>query len=372
LNHMSRFFSCAILLILILLTEDAFSQLRSKRRSYYSRSKNISNYTGERIRFPKVKRYNSVGVTLSALNYFGDLAPKSNIASTDISFTRPGVGVTFVHRYGPRYSLRGSFMWGRLKGDDFNADPLGGIETRSRYIRNLHFRNDIKELSVVAMFDLFENNGTFYSRAKWTPYAFVGAAVVFHNPKAVAPSVDLNGNPLPEAGEWVDLQPLGTEGQNSEFVEGLDPYNKVVFAIPVGAGVRWRLPGNFDASFEIGYRQLFTDYIDDVSGNYVDLGVFDDELTKALSDRSQEPIAASAEEARNLDIIDEFSRLVTFISEGDGQQYTVLAGYGQRRDPVGDDPGNLRGSDNDNDIYIVAQIQLTYIIGRSFGKAKYR
>ena len=43
-----------------------------------------------------------------------------------------------------------------------------------------------------------------------------------------------------------------------------------------------------DLNFEINYRVLLTDYIDDVSSRYVDLGALDSELAKAMSDRSRE------------------------------------------------------------------------------------
>ena len=52
-----------------------------------------------------------------------------------------------------------------------------------RYTRNLSFRNDIKELSSVAVIDLFKNNGTSFARVKWTPYIFGGLALIHHNPK---------------------------------------------------------------------------------------------------------------------------------------------------------------------------------------------
>ncbi len=39
---------------------------------------------------------------------------------------------------------------------------------------------------------------------------------------------------------------------------------------------------------DIGFRYTFTDYLDDVSENYVDLGVFDNNLARAMSYRSNE------------------------------------------------------------------------------------
>jgi hypothetical protein len=178
---------------------------------------------------------------------------------------------------------------------------------------------------------------------------------MLHNPQAQAPLTDLQGNALPNAGEWVDLQELGTEGQHSELQQGdvnygIDPYKKLQVAIPFGLGVRFRLNEILDFSFETGFRYLFTDYIDDVSRNYVDLGVFGtNELAKAMSYRSNEVATPS----------------YTYIGR-DGQSYDVLPGYGQEH------PSNIRGSKGDKDIFMVTTLKVTYILGKTFHRAKFR
>ena len=75
------------------------------------------------------------------------------------------------------------------------------------------------------------------------------------------------------------LQPLGTEGQKATLLPtdanaGIQHTKNFRVAIPIGIGARFRLNEVLDFSFEFGFRYLFTDYIDDVSKNYVDLGVF--------------------------------------------------------------------------------------------------
>src|SRR5690606_30686025 len=97
--------------------------------------------------------------------------------STDLSFTRPALGVSISQRMGPRYSILAAFMYGTLKGSDFtSADPDDAVNGKFRYYRNLSFRNRIKELSVIANFDLFENQSSYMSRARWTPFVFAGVA----------------------------------------------------------------------------------------------------------------------------------------------------------------------------------------------------
>jgi hypothetical protein len=346
----------ATILLVFFAAESAFAQM--SRKSIKKNNKRISSYRGKKEWFAKEKRYNTLGLSFNALNYYGDLAPKPSQFSTDISFTKPAIGLSFSHRFGPRYSVSGSFMYGTLSGaDNQSADAADKDNGMFRYQRNLSFRNRIKELSVVASIDLFPNTLTHISRVRWTPYGFLGIAGLLHNPQALAPATDLNGNPLPEAGQWVDLQPLGTEGQHAVLAEGdinsgIKSYKKLQVAIPFGIGARFRLNDVLDLSAELGFRYLFTDYIDDVSQNYVDLGVFgDNELAKAMSYRSNEVVDPN---------------LLVQTQARDGHTYNLLPGYGQEY------VENMRGNKNDKDTYMVTTIKLTYILGKTSNRAKFR
>ncbi len=341
---------------------DVYGQMN--RKNIKRNNKRIGNYKGRKSHFDKNKVYNSIGISLNAFNYYGDLSPSPKRISTDLSLTRPAIGVSFVHRFGPRYQLVGSFMYGGIRGsDNDSADPEDTKNGVFRYNRNLSFRNRIKELSVVAQVDLFENQSTYISRVKWTPYIYAGLAVFHHNPQAQVPKFEVDGvTPLPNAGEWVDLQPLGTEGQNADLDptavnHGLKPYKRIQFAIPFGFGARFRINEVLDLSGEFGFRYTFTDYLDDVSANYVDLGVFGgDEVARALSYRSNEVAIPNR----------------TYIGT-DGQTYNVLVGYGEEyAGSGGGDPGNVRGNRDNKDIYMVTTVRLTYILGKTFHRAKFR
>ncbi|MEL7004428.1 MAG: DUF6089 family protein, partial [Bacteroidota bacterium] len=297
-------FSCIFLLC-------GYTDGNSQRQSFKKRQKKIrqnnrriSSFRGRKTGVFKNKRYNYIAVGVNAFNYFGDLAPLSRTASTDLGLTRSGFGVTFGHRFGPRYTLRGSLNYGTIRGDDFDsADPTDS-DARFRYVRNLQFRNRITELAVTGMFDLFKNESSYISRVQFTPYIFFGAAVFIHNPQALVPE----GLGLPDEGSWVDLEPLGTEGQYSNLdVDdanfGIDTYSLFQIAIPVGIGIRYRLNQILDLSLEAGVRYTWTDYLDDVSASYVDPGVFqgsDAALARALSDRSQEATAAVSGDQRQM------------------------------------------------------------------------
>jgi hypothetical protein len=344
-----------LVLVVIFLCCEANAQIN--RKSIKKNNKKIGSYRGASNSFGKQKAYSAIGVSLNALNYYGDLAPRPSRVSTDISFTKPGIGVSFMHRFGPRYTVLGSFMFGTLRGSDAESadkdDLSNGVY---RYKRNLSFRNQIKELSVVAVLDLFKNDGNYISRVKWTPYAFVGIGVFAHQPKAQAPATDLSGAALPQAGDWVKLRELGTEGQYSTLAatdvnSGVKPYGLIQAAIPFGLGARLRLNEVMDLWADIGFRYTFTDYLDDVSQNYVDLGALNSELARAMAYRTNELGLATS----------------THMYTGrNGQTYRVEPGYGEENE------FNMRGSKKDRDIYMVTSFRLTYIIGATFHKAKFR
>jgi hypothetical protein len=346
------------LFFLITGAENSFGQLN--RKGIKHTNKRMAGFRGGKSKFGKDKIYNAIGFSLNALNYYGDLAPSTGRLSTDISFTKPGFAVSFTHRFGPRYSLQAQFMFGTLKGSDAESANAGDASSGIyRYQRNLSFRNQIKELSVVAIFDLWENESTYMSRVKWTPYAYLGVAVFLHNPQALAPAKDLLGNPLNEAGQWVDLQPLGTEGQHSNLSPtdanyGIKPYSLVQFAIPFGIGARFRLNEVMDLSADIGFRYTFTDYLDDVSQNYVGLDKLSSPLAQAMSYRTSELTGYPKNPAPSA------------LLDGSGNPVMVEAGYGIEH------PANKRGGKSDNDIFMVTRIQLTYIINATFHKAKFR
>lgn len=337
-------------LFMTFITDEAEGQM--SRRNIKKNNKRISSYRGRKSNFGKDKVYNALGVSLNAFNYFGDLSPAPKRMSTDIGFTRPAIGLSFTHRFGPRYQLMANFMYGGIRGaDSESADPDDVNNGAFRYVRNLSFRNRIKELSIVGQVDLFENQATYISRVPWTPYIYAGVAGFHHNPQAQVPETDLLGNPFSDAGEWVNLKPLETEGKS---------YSLIQVAIPFGFGARFRINEVMDIAAEFGFRYTFTDYLDDVSGYYVDLNTLSSEKARALSYRSNEvqPVNARIQEI----LANQYTGYGTF---------NTVAGFGHVN---ANGERNLRGSakSNDRDVYMVTSIRLTYILGKTFHRAKFR
>ncbi len=319
----------------------------------------LMTYKGDiRNKYGLNKRYAYFGLRINALNYYGDLSPTPKKISTDISFTKPGLGLTLGFRISPRTFISGEFLYGTLTGEDNESAKKNDLKNGVfRYNRNLSFRNRIKEFAILAAIDLYKNDSFYSDRVNVTPYVFFGIAILHHNPQAKVPQTDLQGNTFANAGQWVNLRELGTEGQNTQLLKtesnyGNTPYKLIQPAIPFGIGIRFKLNDQLDFSTDFSIRYLFTDYIDDVSKNYVDLGALgNNELAKAMSYRTNEVMQPN----------------YSYTSERDGKTYSVLSGYGHEH------KDNLRGNRNNNDVYTILSFHLSYILKNLPGKdPKYR
>lgn len=356
-----------LIIAILFLTDDAFSQ-RRRRNSFQKRrgkSKKIGKYRSGRTQggASRFRAYQYVGFGVNALNYFGDLAPVNKAASTDISFTRPGFGIMYGYRFHPAMAARASFNWGILRGDDNSSDP-DGETSAARYQRNLSFRNFVKELSLGMEFYILPNNRGSNARPPINGYIYLGVAGFHHQPQGQAPEFDYQTGSdaaLPNGlspGDWVNLKPLGTEGQNLDGALPDSDYSSFQLAVPIGLGGVFNPPGPLSFGVEFGYRFLFTDYLDDVSGNYVGLDRFTDPVARIFSDRGAEAIAVTTGD----------TRMVTPVSlDFNGTAYNINGFVGSG---IQD---SKRGNPGDDDMYFVTQIRVTYVLqSRQKSTAKFR
>ncbi len=354
--------SLGLVLLFLFSTIDAEAQRRNKYRKRKNKNKSISRYHGGAVG-GKFRPYSFLSGNVNALNYYGDLAPVNKAASTDISFTQPGFGVNVGYKFSPYAAVRAGFNYGRLKGDDISSDPAE-TQAYSRYLRNLSFRNDIKEFHMGFEIFLLPNHGGPNVRPPFNVYLFLGGAVFHHEPKGLVPDMDYTtgGTEVaPSAGEWVKLRKLGTEGQ---FLDGSDvkKYSPFQLSIPLAIGATFRLPGPFDVGLELGYRYLFTDYVDDVSTNYLPFDQFDDPLARIMSDRSAEPVAAWSG-------IDRSGVKVASGTMSDGNTYYAAGDVGGGLVTSGD---AIRGNPKDNDMMFMTTLKLIWIVGKTGSSAKFR
>ncbi len=327
---------------------------KPKKKERYSSK--MENFRVKKKDFKK-HRYFSAGGSFNFLTYFGDLAPANKVLSTEFSLIKPGISAFVQYRYGPRMSLKAELLYGRLTGDDFSSAGPNEDLSRSRYIRNLSFKNDIIDLSLMSQIYVFKNYLDYRQRKFFNIYFNGGVSIFYHNPMGKVPDFKISGERYPNAGEWVALRPLGTEGQFSQYYDN-SPYSKIQFSIPFGGGFNFRLNERLDFSFEINYRILLTDYIDDVSGKYVDLGSLDSELAKSMSDRSQEENAAMTGAERDDELILSNTQEITYTSKYDGNRYTVFQGFGQESE-------NAKRGGSSNDTYLVTSFKISYVLNKS-------
>ncbi|MBS1915503.1 MAG: outer membrane beta-barrel protein [Bacteroidetes bacterium] len=176
-------------------------------------------------------------------NYSGDL--QSKVFTLDQSYGAFGAGVQYDLTN--HFSLLSNFTYAHVgAADKYNKADL--------VARNLSFQTKIAELNVLGEYNLFD-----LTEKRFTPYVFAGLAVYHFNPYAYD---TLN--------QKVYLQPLSTEGEGLAAYPNRKPYSLTQLAIPFGAGIKLRVTDNVVLSYEISFRKLFTDYLDDVSTSYVD------------------------------------------------------------------------------------------------------
>ncbi|PWT76029.1 MAG: hypothetical protein C5B59_07430 [Bacteroidetes bacterium] len=179
-------------------------------------------------------------------NYSGDLQSKTlTLDQSNFAF---GAGVQYdVTRH---ISVLSNLALLKVSAaDKYNKPDL--------QFRNLSFESQIFEWNVLAEYNFFD-----LTKKVFTPYVFGGVAFYHFDPYA-----------FDSTGRKIYLQPLSTEGQGLPQYPDSKPYSLNQFAIPFGAGIKLRITENVVIAYEMSFRKLFTDYLDDVSNRYVDENV---------------------------------------------------------------------------------------------------
>lgn len=187
-----------------------------------------------------------IGIFLGGSYYIGDLNPIKHF-----EFTKPAAGVAFRYNFNPRLSARANVLFGGMQGDDSYSTFRGQEQ------RNLNFKSPLTEGSAQLEFNFLDYQ-IGNEKRKFSPYIFFGLAVFHFKPQG-----ELNG-------DWINLQPLATEGQGLAGGASKRKYKLTQLSIPFGVGIKTNLSQNIGLSIEWGIRKTFTDYLDDVSKRYYD------------------------------------------------------------------------------------------------------
>jgi opacity protein-like surface antigen len=185
------------------------------------------------------------------LGVFGGLAAYNGDLTDKIfpkKVTNGALGLTANYEITDNIMLRGGYTYAVVGGADrFSKDA----ELRAR---NLAFETSISEFSLVGeyyLLNLYDN--------RISPYAYAGIGLYHFNPYA------FNGTR-----DKIYLKPLSTEGQGLPGYPDKKPYKLTQFTIPFGGGVKFAVTDKIHLGLEVGFRKLFTDYLDDVSTTYAD------------------------------------------------------------------------------------------------------
>lgn len=187
--------------------------------------------------------YWEFGAVLGLSAYQGELAKGLD----NVEDWNPTVGIVTKFNLNRTYALRGSLTAGTLTGNDENS-----IYAWERN-RNLNFRSRFAEFTFMPEVHFFTGPGF---KKGISPYLGAGVTAFYYNPQTYYNF------------QWIDLQPLGTEGQGIDDLGYPELYNLYNFALPLMAGIEFSAGNNWFINFEFVYRFTLTDYLDDVGGYY--------------------------------------------------------------------------------------------------------
>ena len=179
-----------------------------------------------------------LGVMGGGSYYLGEMNTAVHFSGTQLAF-----GVLARYNLNKRWSVKFGYNRGKIKGDD----------SKNAFIpdKGLNFESKLNDITLVGEFN-FLDYFTGSKKTYFTPYIFAGVGFFTFSPKSYS---------------GVDLQAIGTEGQNAGF-DGRSPYNKWGISFPFGLGVKYSLSERFGLGVEWGMRKTFTDYLDDASTSY--------------------------------------------------------------------------------------------------------
>jgi len=219
-----------------------------------------------------------VGLNFGPMNFLGDVGGNYGKGTTflkdnNFAFFRLMKGGYIAANVSHFLAFRLNINFGELAGHDSVINAKGGME-EARRVRDLGFKSKLFEGYIAAEIYptvLLEDDpsDTWH---KLRPYGIIGVGMFNFNPQGlyIAPNGERR---------WVDLKPLRTEGQGMAEYPDRKEYKLTEICIPIGAGVKYFVTEKFHIGAEVLHRVTFTDYIDDVSTNYIDPAHFSNYMT---------------------------------------------------------------------------------------------
>lgn len=322
-----------------------FAQQTAKAQGLFSPQKVVNQYT-------------TVGIGGGSSHYFGDLAPYRYFYTSLYKNVRWNGTINYTRYFTPQAAARVQFTWARISGDDYTFAKTDLDKLWRNYVRNFHFRNDIKEFTISGVFNILPQ----YSkgprgRSTFMPYFTVGAGFYAHNPQAYLPTTLATGAKTKD--NWISLRDQKTAGQGLPSNPN-KPYSLVQAVVPVGLGFRYKINEKFDFTIEGGLRLTPFDYLDDVGNDpYADPNELSRNfgtISSALGERSAEVIHSRTGTNRLPELLQiagdptKVNGIVT--SPLNPAVFSSVEGFGA---------GTNRGSAR-KDSYFLTQFTISYII----------
>jgi hypothetical protein len=261
------------------------------------------------------------GTKVGVSNYLGDIGGKylprrDGFVDMHLISSRASTGTYVRYKFNKRFAVSSNIDYIRITDRDAYTTYA------PRRARNANFRNDIVEMGTRAEVTIWYDNDVGnkgYYNPDFKLFVFAGVAGYYSNPKG---QIYSNGE-LQYGGKWFDLRNWKTEGQDR---------------------IQW----------DLSWRTVFTDYLDDVS-------------TVFNKPNTDDPLA--------LEFVNQSYQSLINGLLADNPQYTAadlaIENFTYVYNPAA--PLSPRGDSQHNDSYLTSQITITKLIrGKSnFYKAKY-
>lgn len=223
-----------------------------------------------------------LGLFVGGSNYTGEL---TNFKFMEARANHFAAGLLTRYNIGNRLTFKLSATRGYISGDD---NWYSDIEENRQ--RNLHFRSILWDFTGgvdinLRLMDRRKQRG-------FIPYFTTGISVFKFNPQAQFfynanswHNTGTNGyNTLASRdGEWLNLQALSTEGQQTAEYNDLKRYSLTQMAVPIGLGLKCYMSKSWMVALEYTVRKTFTDHLDDVGGKYAEPFYIESQYTAIAS-----------------------------------------------------------------------------------------
>jgi len=190
----------------------------------------------------KIPKY-EFGINIGFLVYQGDLTPE-RLGS--FRTQKLALGLHASRIFSSSFSVRGNFVYGKLRGDDALYD-----HPDYRKQRNFNFISPVIELSGQLVWNPAGKN---YVEKGFSPYLFAGAGFSLLSIKR----------------DWSAINTSYFDPETSETWAGLAADSvhalpRLLPVVPVGAGVKYFINSHWAVNAETSYRVIRTDYLDGFS-----------------------------------------------------------------------------------------------------------